>query len=70
MRIGIHTGNFCGGMIGKDVPRYEVYGKDILIANKMESNGIEGKIVVSETTKNLVQKRTKLKFDKWKMVEA
>jgi hypothetical protein len=27
--------------------RYEVYGKDILIANKMESNGVEDKIIVS-----------------------
>ncbi len=49
--------------------RYEVYGKDILIANKMESNGIEGRIVVSETTKNLLHNKTKLKFETYKEVD-
>ena len=49
MRIGIHTvqkkndllfiqGNVIGGVIGTDIIRYDVYGKDILIANKMESS--------------------------------
>lgn len=49
MRIGIHTvfwlflkykkGTVIGGVIGTDIIRYDVYGKDILIANKMESSG-------------------------------
>lgn len=34
--------------------RYDIYGKDVLIANKMETNGIEGNICVSETTKELL----------------
>ena len=39
MRIGIHTGECLGGVIGTDVVRYDLYGEDITIANKMESNG-------------------------------
>lgn len=39
MRIGIHTGDFIGGVIGLEIVRYDIYGKDVLIANKMESNG-------------------------------
>jgi len=36
MRIGIHTGKFIGGIIGTDIVRYDIYGQDVLIANKME----------------------------------
>ncbi len=39
MRIGIHTGSFIGGVIGTDIVRYDIYGKDVVIANKMESTG-------------------------------
>ncbi|CAD8071279.1 unnamed protein product [Paramecium primaurelia] len=55
MRIGIHTGNVIGGIIGTDIIRYDVYGKDILIANKMESSSEEGRVLVSETTKKLIE---------------
>jgi len=55
MRIGIHTGSIIGGIIGTDIVRYDIYGKDVLIANKMESNGKEGHIMVSEVTKNLLE---------------
>lgn len=36
--------------------RYDIYGRDVVIANKMESNGEAGKINVSEKTKNLIMK--------------
>lgn len=39
--------------------RYDVYGNDIYIANKMESNGTPGFVNVSEKTKNIIQ----TKFD-------
>jgi hypothetical protein len=38
--------------------RYDIYGKDVSIANKMESNGEEGHIMVSETTKSMVDRST------------
>lgn len=56
MRIGIHTGKIIGGIIGTDIVRYDVYGKDVVIANKMESNGIEGNVTVSERTKEILMK--------------
>ena len=40
MRIGAHTGTFLGGVIGTDIVRYDIFGVDVMIANKMESNGI------------------------------
>jgi len=51
MRIGIHTGSFIGGIIGTDIVRYDIYSHDVLIANKMESNGLENEVMVSEDTK-------------------
>ena len=39
MRIGVHTGKVIGGVIGTDIVRYDIYGEDVLIANKMESKG-------------------------------
>ena len=54
MRIGIHTGNVIAGIIGTNIVRYDIYGPDVLIANKMESCGEAGKINVSDATKNMV----------------
>lgn len=42
--------------MGTDIVRYDIYGRDVLIANKMESNGEAGKINVSENTKNIIMK--------------
>ncbi|EWS76726.1 adenylate/guanylate cyclase domain protein (macronuclear) [Tetrahymena thermophila SB210] len=54
MRIGVHTGSYIGGVIGTDIVRYDIYGPDVMIANKMESNGEQGKVMVSKTTMNLL----------------
>ena len=56
MRIGIHTGKITGGIIGTKVVRYDIFGNDVLIANKMESNGVDSKVVISESTFNLLNK--------------
>jgi class 3 adenylate cyclase len=55
MRIGIHTGEVYGGVMGTDLVRFDLYGEDVVIANKMESGGKPGKIAVSEVTKNLLE---------------
>ncbi|OMJ83656.1 hypothetical protein SteCoe_15383 [Stentor coeruleus] len=55
MRIGIHTGDIIAGVIGNKVVRYDIWGTDVLIANKMESNGKSGEINVSESCKNILE---------------
>ncbi|CAK67070.1 unnamed protein product (macronuclear) [Paramecium tetraurelia] len=55
MRIGIHTGKIIGGVLGTDIVRYDIYGPDVLIANKMESKGERGKVQVSESTKKTLE---------------
>ena len=54
MRIGIHTGRVVAGIIGSKVVRYDIFGEGVLIANKMESNGVPGKVCVSEDTKKII----------------
>ena len=56
MRIGIHTGKVIGGVIGTDIIRFDIYGKDVAIANEMESEGEKGRINVSQDTKELIEK--------------
>jgi class 3 adenylate cyclase len=55
MRIGIHTGKIVGGIIGTKVVRYDIFGQDVLIANKMESNGQQGCVCVSDATLALLK---------------
>ena len=55
MRIGIHTGIMIGGIVGTKIIRYDIYGQDVVIANKVESNGIQGKVSVSQSTKELLE---------------
>lgn len=44
MRIGVHTGATIGGIVGTNIVRYDIYGEDVTIANKMESFGIIGRV--------------------------
>lgn len=55
MRIGIHTGTVIAGITGTNIVRYDIYGPDVLIANKMESFGSAGKINVSDVTKQIIE---------------
>ena len=64
MRIGIHTGDIIAGIIGTKIVRYDIFGSNVLIANKMESNGVAGKVVVSDSTKGFLQQFPDLELDK------
>ena len=44
-----------GGILGTDIVRFDLYGQNVVIANKMESGGVPGRINVSERTKQILQ---------------
>ena len=44
----IQQGTIIGGIIGTDIIRFDLYGENVVIANKMESGGDSDKINVSE----------------------
>ena len=64
-------GNIYGGVIWTDVVRYDIYGKDVVIANKMEANGQVGNIMVSASTKKLLDTKypNSYIFEEFKSVE-
>ena len=55
MRIGLHTGTVVGGIAGTNIVRYDIYGSDVALANKMESNGLAGKVNVSDVTRHIME---------------
>jgi phospholipid-translocating P-type ATPase (flippase) len=57
MRIGLHLGEVIAGITGTNIVRYDIYGPDVLIANKMESGGEAGRINVSDVVRELVSSK-------------
>ncbi|EER00297.1 guanylyl cyclase, putative [Perkinsus marinus ATCC 50983] len=49
MRIGLHLGKFVGGIIATTKINYDIFGVDVTIANQVETAGIPGKIVASNS---------------------
>ncbi len=55
MRIGIHSGSFMGGVVGKDRMQFDIFGDNVNIASRFESSGEKGRINISEETFRLVK---------------
>ena len=73
MRIGIHTGRVVAGIIGSKVVRYDIFGDGVLIANKMETHGIPGRVCISDDTRRILLSQPDIvaeyQIDAHKMVE-
>lgn len=55
MRLGIHVGPIIAGIVGVKKFQYDVWGDTVNTASRMESNGLVGKVNISETLYQLIK---------------
>ncbi len=63
MRLGIHAGPIVAGIVGVKKFQYDVWGDAVNTASRMESNGMVGKVNISETLYDLIKDDDTFSFE-------
>jgi len=62
MRVGIHSGSVIGGTIALDKFQFDLWGDTVNSAARMESNGENDRINISQSTYNLIKENSCFSF--------
>lgn len=63
LRIGVNSGPITGGIIGTEKYVYDVWGQTVNVGSRMESNGVPGKIQVTESAMNSINPDIRSQYD-------
>jgi len=59
LRVGLHSGSVTGGVLRGDKSRFQLFGDAMNTASRIESNGVPGKIHISQATADELTKAGK-----------
>ena len=54
LRVGLHSGTVTGGVLRGEKARFQLFGDTVNTASRMETNGVPGKVQVSQATADLI----------------
>ena len=59
LRVGLHSGPVTAGVLRGQKGRFQLFGDTVNVAARMETNGVPGRIHVSEATANELKAKGK-----------
>lgn len=55
LRVGVHTGEVVGGVVGRERYLYDLWGDVVNVASRMESTGLPGRVQVTQAVRDALE---------------